>query len=76
MSEIEGVINYINYDYFSKIKLKVGMVLQAEDIVGKDKLYKLVVDLGEKEKRILVAGLKPFYTKEELQNKYVIVVVI
>jgi methionyl-tRNA synthetase len=70
---IEG-IQYINYDYFSKIKLKVGKILEAEDISGKDKLYKLTVDLGEPEKRTLVAGLKPYYSKDELFNKYVIVV--
>ncbi len=72
--EVDGIVSYINYDYFSKVKLKVGRILSAEDIPGKDKLYKLSIDLGEPEKRTLVAGLKPFYTKEELQNKYVIVV--
>ena len=73
MDAIEG-IQYINYDYFSKIKLKVGKIFEVEDIPGKDKLYKLTVDLCEQEKRTLVAGIKLYYTKEELQNKYVIVV--
>jgi len=73
-------IQYVNYAEFSKIKLKVGRILNAEDIPGKDKLYKLSIDLnevldsGEKKIRTLVAGLKLYYTKEELQNKYVIVV--
>jgi methionyl-tRNA synthetase len=73
---IEGIaqIQFINYDYFSKIKLKVGRILEAEDIPGKDKLFKLTIDLGEPEKRTLVAGIKPYYTKDELRNKYVIVV--
>lgn len=75
MSEVEGIItNFINYDYFSKVKLKVGKILEAEDIQGKDKLFKLTIDLGEEEKRTLVAGIKLYYTKEELQNKFVIVV--
>ncbi len=76
MEAVEGVqtLEYINYDQFSKIKLKVGKILMAEDISGKDKLFKLTVDLGEVEKRTLVAGLKLYYTKEDLQNKYVIVV--
>lgn len=75
-NKVEGVVEmqYINYDHFSKVKLKVGKILDAEEIIGKDKLYKLTVDLGETEKRTLVAGLKPFYSKEELQNKFVIVV--
>ena len=76
MEVVEGVqtLEYINYDQFSKIKLKVGRILMAEDIPGKDKLFKLTVDLGEPEKRTLVAGLKLYYTKEDLENKYVIVV--
>jgi methionyl-tRNA synthetase len=72
--KVEGIVSYINYDYFSKVKLKVGRILSAEDIPGKDKLYKLSIDLSEPEKRTLVAGLKLYYTKEELQNKFVIVV--
>lgn len=73
--KVEGIISqFINYSDFSKIKLKVGKILDAEAIEGKDKLYKLIVDLGEPEKRTVVAGLKPYYSKEELQNKYVIVV--
>jgi methionyl-tRNA synthetase len=82
-NNVEGVMQtsqYISYNDFSKIKLKVGKILNAEDIEGKDKLFKLSIDLGEqdsegnKKLRTLVAGLKLFYTKDELQNKYVIVV--
>ncbi|PIU21894.1 MAG: hypothetical protein COT14_04085 [Candidatus Diapherotrites archaeon CG08_land_8_20_14_0_20_30_16] len=73
---VEGIqeIQNISYNDFSKIKLKVGTILNVEDIEGKDKLYKLTVDLAEPNKRTLVAGLKPYYTKEQLQNKQVIVV--
>jgi len=70
----EKGIHFINFADFSKIKLKVGKILKAEDIEGKDKVYKLTVDLAEEEYRILVAGLKLYYTKEDLKNKYVIVV--
>lgn len=64
----------INYNHFSKMKLKVGKILEVEDIEGKDKVYKLSVDIGEPEPRTLVAGLKLFYTKEDLKDKYIIVV--
>lgn len=64
----------INYEHFSKVKLKVGQIIGAEDIPNKDKLYLIRVDIGEENSRTLFAGIKKFYTKEELLNKKVIVV--
>ncbi len=55
------------------IDLKVGKVLEIKDHPDADKLYVLQVDLG-KEKRQLVAGLKPYYKKEELKGRNIVVV--
>ena len=65
-------MNMIKFDEWKKIELKAAKILSAEDIPGKDKLYKVQIDLGT-EKRTLVAGLKQHYSKEELQGKSVIV---
>ena len=62
----------INFDDWSKLDLRVGKILKAEDIEGADKLYKLTVDIGD-EKRTLAAGIKEFYTKEELEGKRCVV---
>ncbi|MFH0954523.1 MAG: hypothetical protein V1777_00255 [Candidatus Micrarchaeota archaeon] len=64
----------VSFSDFKKIELKVAHILAVEDIEGKDKLYKLQIDIGEEHPRILVAGLKPFYTKDELNGKQIIVV--
>ncbi len=66
---MEGIVTF---NEWSKLGLKVGEILEIEDIPGADKLYKLKIDLGT-ETRILVAGLKPYYTKEELEGKRCIV---
>ena len=58
----------IKFSEWDKFDLRVGKILKAENIEGADKLYKVTVDLG-KEKRILIAGLKPYYKPEELKNK-------
>jgi len=63
----------ISLNEFKKIELKAAKIIEVEEIPEKDKLYKLTVDLG-KEKRILVAGIKPYYSKEELKGKTIIVV--
>jgi methionine--tRNA ligase beta chain len=64
----------VSYQDFSKIELRIAKIISAEDISGKDKLYKLSIEIGEEKPRILVAGLKPFYTKEQLQGKQIVVV--
>jgi len=58
---------------FETLDLRSGNVISVEDHPDADKLYVLRVDLGEKEPRTLVAGLKPFYSPEELLGKTLII---
>jgi len=73
--KIEGIIKMdeIEYNDFKKVKLKVGTIKKVEDIEGADKLYNLSVDLGD-ETRTICAGIKEFYSKNELKGKQIIVV--
>lgn len=77
--KIEGITTMseiINYEQFSKTDLRVGTIKKAEDVEGADKLLKLEVDLGKEiGKRVIVAGIKKYYKKEELKDKQIIVVV-
>jgi len=57
------------FDDWAKIELRVGLIESVEDVMGKDKLYKFSVDFGSEGKRIILAGLKPYYSKEDLLNK-------
>jgi methionyl-tRNA synthetase len=64
----------ITYDDFAKLDLKVGVVVRAERVQGKDKLLSLAVDVGEAEPRPIVAGLALSFKPEELVGTRVIVV--
>lgn len=64
----------ITIDELDKVKLKVGQIKEVEKIAKARKLYKLQVDVGEKELRTIVSGLVPYYTEEELTGKQVVVV--
>ncbi|MCX6746965.1 MAG: methionine--tRNA ligase subunit beta [Candidatus Pacearchaeota archaeon] len=67
----EGIINFSDWE---KLDFRVGEILGVENIEGADKLYKLTVDLGEEiGKRIVCAGIKKNYSKEELKGKKVII---
>jgi len=59
----------IPYDDFTKLDLRVGQIAKVEDHPNADKLYVLIVDLGEDKDRLIVAGLKPHYKPEELEGK-------
>ena len=66
--------NIITIDELDKVELKVGQILTVEKVPKAKKLYKLSVDVGEKNPRTIVSGLVPYYTEEELQGKQVVVV--
>ncbi|MFH1790592.1 MAG: hypothetical protein ABH885_01225 [Candidatus Omnitrophota bacterium] len=63
----------ITIDDFRKLELVTGTVTEANEHPNADKLYVVTVDIGD-EKRQLVAGIRQFYSKEELIGKRVIVV--
>jgi methionyl-tRNA synthetase len=69
---MEGVVS-IEFSDFEKLDLKVAEIQNAEDIEGADKLYKLTISLGD-EIRTICAGIKQFYSKDELKGKKIIVV--
>jgi len=70
----EPVEEEITIEEFSKVRLVVGQVLQAERISGSKKLVKLLVDTG-KERRQVVAGIGEHYTPQELVGKKLMLVV-
>lgn len=69
---IASMTDIIEFGDWEKVKLVVGEIQSVEDIEGADKLYKLQVDIGEEVKTIC-AGIKKFYSREELKGKKVVV---
>ncbi len=63
----------LEFGEWQKVELKAAKVLSVEDLPGKDKLYKLRIDLGG-EQRQLIAGIKPFYAKEKLVGRTIVVI--
>jgi methionine--tRNA ligase beta chain len=65
-------VENITFDYFKKIDLRVAEIKSVEDVPGADRLYRLVLDMGEE--RQIVAGIKTHYAREELVGKKIVVV--
>lgn len=70
----EQKVSYITIEDFSKIELKVGIILDAKEVKGSDKLLNLILDVGEMKPRNVFAGIKKSYKPEELIGKKVIAV--
>ncbi len=65
--------NTISIDEFAKVDLRTATILEANDIENSNKLIKLKVDIGS-ETRQIFAGIKGFYSADELVGKKVVIV--
>lgn len=63
----------ITIEDFKKVELRIGQIKEVNDHPNADRLYVILVDLGDKTKQV-VAGIKSSYTKEDLVGKKVVVV--
>ncbi|MFA5356322.1 MAG: methionine--tRNA ligase subunit beta [Candidatus Omnitrophota bacterium] len=63
----------VTIEEFRKLELKVAKIKDVQEHPNADKLYVIIVDLGDKTKQ-LVAGIRGSYAKEELIGKQVVVV--
>ena len=69
----EGV-TLIGIDQFFQTSLKIGTVVKAEEVKKSKKLLLLQVDIGEENNRQVVAGIKEWYSAQELVGTQVCVV--
>ena len=58
--------NLITIGQFFETTLKIGTIVEAEEVPKSAKLLKLQVDLGEGRNRQILAGIKEYYSAEEL----------
>ncbi len=65
--------NVITIDDFNKVELKVAEVIAAERVKNADKLLKLKLDVGGKERQV-VSGIAQYYAPEDLIGKKVVCV--
>lgn len=59
----------INIEDLAKVEIKIGKILEVEEVEGSEKLYKISVDFGEENPRQVVSGIKKYFEKDFLLNK-------
>lgn len=71
--EIAGLAK-IGIDDFAKVEIRVGKVLDCENVKRSNKLLKFTIDDGSKEPRTIVSGIAKWYKPEELKDKNIVFV--
>ena len=59
---------------FAKVEIRVGKVLDCENVKRSNKLLKFTIDDGSKEPRTIVSGIAKWYKPEELKGKNIVFV--
>lgn len=71
--EAQTVPSSITIDDFNKVDLRIAKIVNAEPVVGADRLLKLTLDLGGTTKTVF-AGIKSAYDPERLKGRLTVAV--
>ncbi len=63
----------VSFEEFSKLDLRVGKVVKAENVQKSKNLMKLQIDIGHGEMKQAVAGIAQYYRPEQLEGKSIAV---
>ena len=65
-------MSLVSFDEFKKLDMRIGTIAQVERVTRTERLYKIIVDLGELGRRQTVSSLVGYYTAEELVGKRIV----
>ena len=64
----------ISIDDFTKVDLRIALIVAADAVEGSDKLLRLTLDVGEGRLRNVFSGIKAWYQPEQLTGKLTVMV--
>ena len=65
---------YLDFEKFMEVDLRVGKITSVTDHENADKLFVVSIDDGSENGRIICAGLKEYYSAEDMVGKSVVFV--
>ena len=63
----------VSYEDFKKLDIRIGKIVEAENVPKSRALVKLIVDIGEDQPRQIIAGISQYYKPEDLLNRKIVV---
>jgi len=73
LKEEEKKMDYLTFDEFKKMDLRVGEIIKAEKVEGTKKLIKMEVDIGDKTFQ-MISGIADTYEADDLVGKKPIII--
>lgn len=74
MTDAPEGTTYLNFETFMEVDLRVGKISAVEDHPNADRLFVVTLEDGTEEGRTICAGLKEYYTPEQMIGKTVVFV--
>ncbi|MBT6972931.1 MAG: methionine--tRNA ligase, partial [Euryarchaeota archaeon] len=65
---------YLDFNTFMEVELRVGTISAVDEHPNADKLYVVSIDDGSESGRTVCAGLKEYYSPEQMTGKQVVFV--
>jgi methionyl-tRNA synthetase len=69
------MMDYVTFEEFAKIEIRVGTIVEAEIPEGSNKLLKYRVDFGPEGVKTIFSGIQKWFTPEELVGVQTIFVI-
>ena len=74
MTDAPEGTTYLNFETFMEVDLRVGKIQSVDDHPNADRLFVVSIDDGSGDGRTICAGLKEYYSAEEMVGKSVVFV--
>ena len=74
MTDAPEGITYLDFETFMEVDLRVGKITTVEDHPNADRLFVVSIDDGTEQGRTICAGLKEYYSADEMTGKTVVFV--
>ena len=74
MTDAPEGITYLDFETFMEVDLRVGKITTVEDHPNADRLFVVSIDDGSEQGRTICAGLKEYYSPDEMTGKNVVFV--
>jgi len=66
---MEDAAEEIGLDEFKRLEIRIGTIVEVSRVPRTEKLYKVIVDLGERGTRQTITSLVGYYSEKELLHK-------
>ncbi|NBX56522.1 MAG: methionine--tRNA ligase subunit beta, partial [Betaproteobacteria bacterium] len=70
----EAIADTISIDDFSKVDLRIALIVHCEPVAGSTKLLRLTLDVGEGRHRSVFSGIASMYQPADLVGKLTVMV--